>query len=132
MPRYVVERTFSAGLNIPTTPDGALMCRSVVDNNSEVAVTWVHSYVSQDRSRTFCVYDGPDPSHPPGGHEQRPPGGPHHAGLRPRPVLLRLRGVPVMLKAAVAAALVAAGLGAGVAARPDIAPIGAHTQDSWR
>ena len=61
MPRYVVERTFSEGLSIPTTPEGAAMCRSVVDNNGEVAVTWVHSYVSHDRSKTFCVYDGPDP-----------------------------------------------------------------------
>jgi Protein of unknown function (DUF4242) len=24
-------------------------------------VTWVHSYVSADKSTTFCVYDGPSP-----------------------------------------------------------------------
>ena len=24
-------------------------------------VTWVHSYVSPDRTKTFCVYDGPAP-----------------------------------------------------------------------
>jgi hypothetical protein len=24
-------------------------------------VTWVHSYVSSDKSTTFCVYDGPSP-----------------------------------------------------------------------
>jgi hypothetical protein len=24
-------------------------------------VTWVHSYVSEDKHKTFCVYDGPDP-----------------------------------------------------------------------
>jgi hypothetical protein len=23
-------------------------------------VTWVHSYVSDDKQRTFCVYDAPD------------------------------------------------------------------------
>ena len=24
-------------------------------------MTWVHSYVSPDKTRTFCVYDGPTP-----------------------------------------------------------------------
>jgi hypothetical protein len=24
-------------------------------------VTWVHSYVSNDKSTTFCIYDGPSP-----------------------------------------------------------------------
>jgi hypothetical protein len=24
-------------------------------------VTWVHSYVSTDKKKTFCVYDGPSP-----------------------------------------------------------------------
>ncbi|WP_426592859.1 DUF4242 domain-containing protein [Cellulomonas sp. McL0617] len=43
------------------TEQGAAICRSVVDTNADVAVTWVHSYVSQDKSKTFCVYDGPDP-----------------------------------------------------------------------
>jgi hypothetical protein len=22
-------------------------------------VTWIHSYVSPDRTKTFCIYDGP-------------------------------------------------------------------------
>ena len=61
MPRYVVERTFPEGLIIPVTSEGAAMCQSVVDTNAEVAVTWVHSYVSQDKAKSFCVYDGPDP-----------------------------------------------------------------------
>ena len=29
--------------------------------NAESGVTWLHSYVSEDKSKTFCVYDGPDP-----------------------------------------------------------------------
>jgi len=33
----------------------------VVDRNAEVGVTWIHSYVSEDKTKTFCVYDGPDP-----------------------------------------------------------------------
>jgi hypothetical protein len=24
-------------------------------------VTWVHSYVSEDKQTTFCIYDGPNP-----------------------------------------------------------------------
>lgn len=60
MPRYLVERTFPGGLQIPITPAGVETCLSVVKHNAEVGVTWVHSYVSQDKSRTFCIYDGPD------------------------------------------------------------------------
>ncbi len=61
MPRYLVERTFPAGLSIPQTADGAKAVQSVVDNNALDGVTWVHSYVSPDRVKTFCIYDGPTP-----------------------------------------------------------------------
>jgi hypothetical protein len=61
MPRYMVERTFPDGLEIPTTDSGAATCLGVVDNNAVVGVTWVHSYVSDDKRKTFCIYDGPDP-----------------------------------------------------------------------
>lgn len=61
MPRYLVERTFPDGLAIPTTEEGTAVCRTVVTNNAEDLVTWVHSYVTPDKTRTFCVYDGPSP-----------------------------------------------------------------------
>ncbi len=61
MPRYVVERTFPDGLSIPADAEGARICLAVVDRNSDEGVTWVHSYVSDDRRKTFCVYDGPSP-----------------------------------------------------------------------
>lgn len=61
MPRYIVERSFPSGLRIPLTEQGAQACMSVVRNNAESGVTWVHSYVSQDLNKTFCVYDGPSP-----------------------------------------------------------------------
>lgn len=61
MPRYVVERTFPDGLAIPLTEEGAATCRTVVGNNAEDLVTWVHSYVTPDRRKTFCIYDGPSP-----------------------------------------------------------------------
>jgi hypothetical protein len=61
MPRYVVERTFPGGLAIPATPDGAKACLTVVGRNADEGVTWIHSYVSDDRTKTFCVYDAPSP-----------------------------------------------------------------------
>ena len=48
-------------MQIPVTEDGAASCLGVVDRNANIGVTWVHSYVSDDKTRTFCVYDGPDP-----------------------------------------------------------------------
>jgi hypothetical protein len=61
MPRYMVQRTFPEGLHIPVANGGADICRTVVDRNAEEGVTWVHSYVSADKSTTFCVYDAPTP-----------------------------------------------------------------------
>ena len=61
MPRYLVQRTFTGGLEIPTDAAGAATMGTVVDNNATEGVTWVHSYVTPDRGTTFCVYDGPDP-----------------------------------------------------------------------
>jgi len=61
MPRYVVERTFPEGLAIPAGADGAQVCEAVVDRNGTQGVTWVHSYVSEDKRKTFCVYDAPTP-----------------------------------------------------------------------
>ncbi len=61
MPRYVVQRTFPEGLQIPITNGGAEVCRTVVQRNAEEGVTWVHSYVSADKRATFCVYDAPTP-----------------------------------------------------------------------
>jgi hypothetical protein len=61
MPRYLVERSFPDGLNIPMSAVGARVVRGVVDNNAEHGVTWVHSYVTPDRKQTFCIYDGPSP-----------------------------------------------------------------------
>lgn len=60
MPRYIVQRTFPEGLDIPVTNGGAAVCVSVVEHNAE-GVTWVHSYVSEDNRTTFCVYDALNP-----------------------------------------------------------------------
>jgi hypothetical protein len=61
MPRYVVEREFPDGLQIPVDENGAKACLAVVDSNMTDQVTWMHSYVSADKKKTFCIYDGPSP-----------------------------------------------------------------------
>jgi hypothetical protein len=61
MPRYVVERTFPEGLHIPVNTQGAASCLAVVDRNADDGVTWIHSYVSDDKRKTFCIYDAPTP-----------------------------------------------------------------------
>jgi hypothetical protein len=59
MPRFIVERSFPEGLHIPINSEGAQVCSSVVGTNAKRGVTWVHSYVSDDLRKTFCVYDAP-------------------------------------------------------------------------
>jgi len=61
MPRYLVERTFPEGLVIPIDEQGAKASRDVVDGNAQHGVTWVHSYVSPDKTSFYCIYDGPSP-----------------------------------------------------------------------
>ncbi|MGA7672558.1 MAG: DUF4242 domain-containing protein [Nitrolancea sp.] len=61
MPRFMVERTFVDGLNIPVTDEGKAAVESVVGNNAGLGVTWIHSYVSDDKTKTYCIYDGPNP-----------------------------------------------------------------------
>ncbi|MFL6664140.1 MAG: DUF4242 domain-containing protein [Rhizobacter sp.] len=61
MPRYIVERSFPQGLTIPVNDESFKAVQSVVVSNAEHGVTWVHSYVNEDHTQTFCVYDGPSP-----------------------------------------------------------------------
>lgn len=60
MPRYMVERTFPDGLRIPVNAEGAEACGAVVATNARSGVSWVHSYVSRDLRKTYCIYDGPN------------------------------------------------------------------------
>jgi len=61
MPRYIVERRFPEGLQIPANEQGAEICRTVVLNNDEDRVTWIRSYVSADGMKSYCAYDAPSP-----------------------------------------------------------------------
>jgi hypothetical protein len=61
MPRYMVERDFPDGLLVPINDTGAKACLAVVDSNMADLVTWINSYVSLDKKKSFCIYDGPSP-----------------------------------------------------------------------
>jgi len=58
MPRYLVERAFTerwdAGADVEE------LCRQILDRNRD-EVTWLHSYVSEDGRKLFCVYESPTP-----------------------------------------------------------------------
>jgi hypothetical protein len=60
----VVQRTCPEGLHIPVRSGGAELWRGVVERNAEEGVTWISSFVSEDKTRTFCIYDAPSPPEP--------------------------------------------------------------------
>ena len=57
MRRFMVVRTFPAG-----ALDGldATVKSAVNQRNSQHSARWVHSYANADRTKTFCIYEGPD------------------------------------------------------------------------
>jgi len=59
--RYLVERSFPKGLEIPVNIEGSKICLNVVSTNAQDNVTWIHSYVTMDKKKTFCIYDAPSP-----------------------------------------------------------------------
>jgi hypothetical protein len=54
MPRYLVERSFAEGLHIPMDATGT-------KTNLDYGVTWVHSYVTPEKTKSYCIYDAPSP-----------------------------------------------------------------------
>ena len=61
MPRYLVERTFPESLALPGPDQGVQARLTLIENNALEGATWVHSYVTPDRKRSFCIYDAPTP-----------------------------------------------------------------------
>ena len=57
MPRYIIERTFPAGA-LEGFDEKAK--RALNMKNASVGVKWVHSYANADKTKTFCVYEGPN------------------------------------------------------------------------
>jgi hypothetical protein len=54
--RYLIERTFPAGALAGL--DAATKAK-VNSNNASLGVRWVQSYANADKTKTFCVYEGP-------------------------------------------------------------------------
>ena len=54
--RYMIERTFPKG-----ALDGldATAKAGVNANNEQFGVSWVTSYANADKTKTFCIYEGP-------------------------------------------------------------------------
>jgi hypothetical protein len=54
--RYIVERTFKPG-----ALDGldAALKAKVNANNSKYGVHWLMSYANAEKTKTYCVYEGP-------------------------------------------------------------------------
>lgn len=61
MQRYIVERLFPNRLLVRAGAEGVERVLAIVERNADEGVTWIHSYVSDDKRRTFCVYDAPSP-----------------------------------------------------------------------
>ena len=61
MTRYLVHRTFPNGLHVPMTDRGAEGLTGIVQRNADQDVTWVQSFVTDDKMTTFCIYDAPSP-----------------------------------------------------------------------
>jgi hypothetical protein len=56
MPLYVIERDFAEQLDM--SPDDVNLLEEV---NSDEGVSWLFSFLSADRHRTYCLYEAPSP-----------------------------------------------------------------------
>jgi hypothetical protein len=58
MPRYLIEWRFPEGF------DSFFLKRPtdlIIATNNETGVTWLHSYITDDSRRVYCVYEAPSP-----------------------------------------------------------------------
>jgi hypothetical protein len=56
VPLYIVERSFADQLDL-TGAD----VRLIEEVNSEEGTTWLFSFLSADRKRSYCLYEAPSP-----------------------------------------------------------------------
>jgi hypothetical protein len=54
--RYMIERTFPAGALDGLNAD---VKAKVNANNAKAGVRWLQSYANEDKTRTYCLYEGP-------------------------------------------------------------------------
>jgi hypothetical protein len=56
MPRYIVERTLARGWPLSVDDNSGVLQR-----NTDEGVTWIQSFVSEDGTTAFCLYEAPTP-----------------------------------------------------------------------
>ena len=56
MQLYVIERSFAERLELPED-----VVRRIDDVNAEEGVSWLFSFITADRLRTYCLYEAPSP-----------------------------------------------------------------------
>jgi hypothetical protein len=56
MPLYVIERTFAEQLELSGED-----VRLIEDINADEGVSWLFSFLTADRRRTYCLYEAPSP-----------------------------------------------------------------------
>ena len=56
MPMYVIERRFAEQLEM--TSDDVKLLEEV---NADEGVSWLFSFLSADRHRSYCLYEAPSP-----------------------------------------------------------------------
>ncbi len=57
MKRFMVVRTFAPGALAGLDAEGK---KQVNKTNASEQVRWVYSYANADKTKTFCIYEGPD------------------------------------------------------------------------
>jgi Protein of unknown function (DUF4242) len=56
MPVYMIERSFAEQLDM--TSDDVTLLEEI---NSDEGVSWLFSFLSADRHRSYCLYEAPSP-----------------------------------------------------------------------
>ena len=56
MPLYLIERSFAEQLELSSDD-----VRLIEEANEDVGVSWLFSFLSADRRRSYCLYEAPSP-----------------------------------------------------------------------
>lgn len=54
MPLFLIERQFSEVIELD-----AVGVRAIAEINGDLGVNWLYSFLSADRKKTYCLYEGP-------------------------------------------------------------------------
>jgi cell division inhibitor SulA len=54
MPMFMVERSFAEQMDLE-----AAQARALMAVNADVGVSWLFSFLSADRKKTYCLYEAP-------------------------------------------------------------------------